>query len=137
MSFGCALTMSWAIAISQLRSAAPWLNHLLTAAAAEVQLLLTPRPTTGDLAMLDTRLPLVTNVDVLVGRPVYDQVSVAPIDSASPVVSVPCPTSKCVCGAESNSGSNHAGRDITGRRAEAIRTSDSSGSGYSAIGATS
>ena len=58
MSFGRALTMSRTIAISQLRSAAPWLNHLLTAAAAEVQLLLTPRPTTGDLAMLDTRLPL-------------------------------------------------------------------------------
>ena len=87
------------------------LDHLLTAAAAEIQLLRAIAAIAGALAMVDAGPP--GRAGAAAAGPDIDIV-VVPVDPAAPVISaVPAP--ERVAGAEANSSGDDAGADIAGR----------------------
>jgi hypothetical protein len=96
-------TLTVAGTFPEVATAAARIEHPLTTATTEVQLLPAARPIAGALAMFNTWLPSVADV-VAPDRPIDDDIVSAPIDSATPIPTARRPAPKRVTGAECNAG---------------------------------
>jgi hypothetical protein len=89
-------------------AAAAGIEHPLTTATTEVQLLPAAGPIACALATFNARLPSITDIIAAADRPIDDDVVSAPIDSAAPKTTPRRPASKRVPGAEGNAGCDDA-----------------------------